>query len=233
LEMAMRKSETSAALIVVAMLSAMVGRGPLLAQKARTIPYDPSTSIESRLLPEDVAVHVEQKPLGLITILPEPRDLEGWTDYSVGFSDAAVILRIDRVRGKWSEPMSSWISTEVTVTPTEVLYSNVDHMSVGHAFTFLDESGGQVRVGQCPVTAGLPINVHEGGSYLFFFTKLRDEGGRLQVTRTVFAVERGRLVDTRRDLKRAGHYLPPDGRSLSDVRKAIKRAAAAEKREGR
>ena len=48
---------------------------PLLAQRARTIPYDPSISIESRVLPEDLLLHVEDKPLGLITILPEPQDL--------------------------------------------------------------------------------------------------------------------------------------------------------------
>ena len=196
------------------------------------IPYDPQSSIESRLLPEDDVVRVAS-PSYVGTFLPEPRDLKGYVDYSVGFSDAAVILRVNNVRGQWSGPMNSWISTELVVTPTEVLYSNTADISSNHTITLNDDGGGQIRVGRCLVTAGIPINVRKGGLYLFFFAKAEDAHIGPLITRTVFALERGHLVDTWRALKPAGVREAPDGASMSDVRREVKRAAAAKKRESR
>ena len=75
------------------------------------------------------------------------------------------------------------------------------------------------------------MNVHEGGSYLFFFAKAEDGQVGPLISRTVFAVEHGRLVDTWRDRKRVGDREPLDGVALNDARREVKRAAAAKKRE--
>jgi hypothetical protein len=220
--------------LVVGLVAALYADAPQSApapRPSRTLRWDPDTPIVDRLLPDVDFVNIENKPLGLITFLPEPQDLSDYIDYSVGFSDAAVTLRVDRITGKLSEG-NTWISSEFTVTPTEVLYSNTRKISRGHTITFLDDGGGRLRVGNCLVTAGTPIEVHKGGSYLVFFANDPYEGdGHLLITRNVFAVERSRLVDTWRAIKPPGIRTLLDGLPLRDVRKEIKRAAASKKRE--
>jgi hypothetical protein len=214
-------SETIALSLVVVGLSVAV----IDAQHVRTMPYESGVPIASRLLESDEVV-VVKKAESHATVLPEPSDVRGYVDYSVVASGSAVIARVVSVIGRLTDDQS-WIETEVTFVTTEVLYSRIDRIAKRQRTTLRDEFGGQLRIGQCLVRAGFPLNVQADRDYLLFVSK--DEFARLYVSRSVLAIEQGRLVDPSRSLKSTADREPLDGLQLSGVKSEIRRAAAKAK----
>jgi len=78
--------------------------------------------------------------------------------------------------------------------------------------------GGELRIANRDVKAGVLLNVGVGQSYLVFVA--RDGKEPWRPSRTILAIERGRLVDTWRSIKPAGVREPLEGMRLTDVVKA-------------
>jgi hypothetical protein len=196
-------------------------------QRIRTIVFQPGVPIAERLLPEDKIVVVKRREiLDRVQWVTTPTAAER-AYYLASRAQAAIVLTVSDISGEFTEG-ESWIRTEISAIPTEVLFAQVSGIATRRPFRISWDEGGERIVDLRQVRAGTPLNLRKGDSCLMFLVS--DGAGLWRLSSPPLAIERGRLVDTTQASKSPGETEPLEGLKVESVVKDIRRAAARMKK---